>query len=154
MAVVVAIHRPAGGERLEVHDQGFVDEVLARCRAGTFVFEASNHAGASVVGRREGFLCAEPAAIRIQSSPLDALVADEVEVPALVAGDSGGAGPLAGEDIGGGEVGVAFFADHAVVVVNPAGITDAEGQLRIGARARGRGGQLELELLRRAVPGR
>ena len=55
VAVIVAIHRPAGGERLEVHDQGFVDEVLAGGRAGAFVFETRDHACARVVGCREGF---------------------------------------------------------------------------------------------------
>ena len=154
VSVVVAVHRPAGGERLEVEQQGFVDEVLAGGRAGTFVLEAGDHAGRRVVARRQGFLRAEPAAVGVQVLTVDALVADEVEVPALVAADGGGAGALAGEDVGGGEAGVAFFADDATVIVDPAGIADAEGQLRVGAGAGRRRGHLELELLRRAIPAR
>ena len=66
MSVVVTVQRPAGGERLEVQNQGLVDEVLAGSRAGAFVFVARDHARGGVVGRREGFLRAEPAAVRIE----------------------------------------------------------------------------------------
>ena len=71
-----------------------------------------------------------------------------------MAADGGGAVAFAGEDVSGREKGIAFFADHAVVVVNPAGVADAEGQLRVRPGARRRSGHLLLELLRRPVPAR
>ena len=68
--------------------------------------------------------------------------------------DGGGAVTLAGEDVGGWETGVSFFAHHPVVIADPARITGAEGQLGVGAGAGGWRGHLDLELFRRAVPAR
>ena len=45
----------------------------------------------------------------------------------MVTADGGGAVTLAGEDIGGRETGVSFFAHDPVVIADPAGITGAEG---------------------------
>ena len=127
VAIVVAVHRPAGSHGLEVQQQGLVDQVLPGRRARAFVDIVRDLPGARVIGRIRRFRRAEPTAIGAQVLPVDALVVQQVEIPFLVTTDGGRPIAQAGKNEGRG-VRHTFLADHAVIVIHPTGVAHGELQ--------------------------
>ena len=144
VGVVVAIHWPASGERMETQQQRLVDEVHAWSGFGAFVFERGERVVVAVVRG------AEPAAVGVELLTIVGFVAEEVEVPGLVAADAGRPGVLAREHVGGAQirhvlvVGT-FFADDAAIVVDPTGITHREAQRVVDAAIGRREGLIRVE---------
>ena len=87
----VAIHGPSGGQRLKVEQQAFVDLAEAVGGTRTFVVTSDEPVGVDRVldiSTRIFVGGAEPATVGVEVvSSVDAFLADEVEVPRLVALD-------------------------------------------------------------------
>ena len=145
IVIRVAVHGPARGQGLEIQQQAFVDKVEAVRGLRAFGVAADEAIRVDGVGdvRRSVFVWrAEPAAVGVEGgSTVDALLAEQVEVPGLIALRGNAAIAAGWSDVAGRILGVchdivgradlaiwpgrqgdglAFGADDVAVVVNPA----------------------------------
>ena len=126
VAVIVAVVGPARRQGLEIEEQGFVDEVLSLGGDGSFRHVVAHRPGRLVISRVRGAGGAEPTPGRAQGLPIDTAIVEQVEIPVLVTADRGRPVADPRKDITRLSR-LALFADDAVVIVHPAGVTSPEG---------------------------